>query len=223
MNCAPPFDIVRKSLSPCLSINVTSLRSTTHFRFPSVRWVSFQLLLSSLTHNPTKRPCKVHFSSTGVSVLVIFNTSISLIWESVRFSAAVVDFGCYRVRRRLPLSGLSSTRWHMFARRFRCVAVICGLSEFECFFLMRHNDGYFIARSTAAADVYFCFRICLIAVHDGISESLAERQLDVAFRSPNTLRSFNQPHQAPCRLWYGVNLVRHPGVDFHDARMRAFS
>src|ERR1700693_4696231 len=92
--------MVRKSLSPCLSINVTSLRSTTHFRFPSVRRVSFQHFLSSLTHNPTKRPCKVHFSSIGVSVLVIFNTSISLIWESVRLAAAVVNSGGYRVEQR---------------------------------------------------------------------------------------------------------------------------
>ena len=80
MNCAPSFDIVCKSLSPFLSTNVTSLRSTMHFRSSSVRWVFFQHLLSSLTHNPTNRPCRIHLSSTGVSVLVIFNTSISFVW-----------------------------------------------------------------------------------------------------------------------------------------------
>src|SRR5260370_20766299 len=79
MNCAPSFDMVRKSLSPFLSINVTSLRSTLHFRFLSVRWVFFQLLFSSPTHNPTKRPCRIHVSSGGVSVFVIFNTSASFV------------------------------------------------------------------------------------------------------------------------------------------------
>src|SRR5260370_16619708 len=77
MNCTPCFDMVRKSLSPFSSINVTSFRSTMHFRLSSVRWVFFQHLLSSLTHNPTKRPCRVHFSSADVSVLLIFNTSTS--------------------------------------------------------------------------------------------------------------------------------------------------
>src|SRR5260370_37088726 len=80
MNCAPCFDMVRRSVSPFLSINVTSFRSTTHLRLSSARWVFFQFLLSSLTHNPTKRPCRIHFSSAGVSVLVIFNTSISFVW-----------------------------------------------------------------------------------------------------------------------------------------------
>jgi len=74
-NCAPCFDIVCKSLSPVLSIDVTSLRSTMHLRLSPVRWVSFQILLTSLAHNPTKRPCRIHFSSSGVPVLVIFNTS----------------------------------------------------------------------------------------------------------------------------------------------------
>jgi hypothetical protein len=88
---------------------------------------------------------------------------------------------------------------------------------------MCHNDGYFIARSAAAADVYFCFRICLIAMHDGASQGFAERQLDIAFCAVNTLRSLNQPHQAVYRRRYGVRVTRHPGVDFQDARMGAFS
>src|SRR5260370_4775694 len=79
MNCAPSFDMVRKSLSPFLSINVTSLRSTMHFRLLSVRWVFFQLLLSSLTHNPTKQPCRIHRFSVGVSLMVILNTFTSLV------------------------------------------------------------------------------------------------------------------------------------------------
>jgi hypothetical protein len=36
----------------------------------------------------------------------------------------------------------------------------------------------------------------LVAVQDGISQGLAERQFDIQLRSGNTLRSFNQPHQA---------------------------
>jgi hypothetical protein len=32
------------------------------------------------------------------------------------------------------------------------------------------------------------------------------------------LRSFNEPHQAVHRRGDGLNLVRHPGVDFQDAR-----
>jgi hypothetical protein len=35
------------------------------------------------------------------------------------------------------------------------------------------------------------------------------------------LRSFNQPHQAVYRRRDGLNLARHPGVDFQDARMGA--
>ena len=80
MNCTPCFDMVRSSVSPFLSINVTSLRSTTHVRLSSARWVCFQILLSSPTHRPTRRPCRIHFSSAGVSDLVIFNTSISFVW-----------------------------------------------------------------------------------------------------------------------------------------------
>ena len=111
----------------------------------------------------------------------------------------------------------------IFARGLRCGAVTYCLSEVESFSPMSHYDGYFVARSAAAADVYFCFWICLIAVRDGISQSFAERQLDVAFCSLNTFRSFNQPHQAVYVRRYGMNLARHPSVDFHDARMGALS
>ena len=44
--------------------------------------------------------------------------------------------------------------------------------------------------------MYFFSWIFLIAVQDGISQSFAERQLDIQLLSRNTLRSFNQPHQA---------------------------
>src|SRR5712675_2276793 len=105
---------------------------------------------------------------------------------------------------------------------FKREPVTYRLSEVESFSLMRHNDGYFTARSAAAADVHFCFRICLIAMHDATSQGFAERHFDVAFCGVNTLRSFNQPHQAVYRRRYGVNVARHPGVDFQDARMGAF-
>jgi hypothetical protein len=44
--------------------------------------------------------------------------------------------------------------------------------------------------------VDFFFGIFLIAVYDGISQSLAERQRNVELRSLNAQRSFNQSHQA---------------------------
>jgi hypothetical protein len=82
MNCAPSFDMVRPNVSPSSSINVTSFKSTTHRRLASARWLFLQLLLSSPTHNQTKRPCWIHFSSAGVSVLVILNTSIAFVASS---------------------------------------------------------------------------------------------------------------------------------------------
>src|ERR1700674_938595 len=78
----------------------------------------------------------------------------------------------------------------------RCKAVTRSLSEVESFALIRHDDGYFVAGFAPAPDVYFLRWIFLIAVHDSISQSFAERQLDIELRSRNTLRSFNQPHQA---------------------------
>src|SRR5258706_13063271 len=59
-------------------------------------------------------------------------------------------------------------------------------------------------------------------MHDATSQGFAERYFDVALCGVNTLRSFNQPHQAVYRRRYGVNVARHPGVDFQDARMGAF-
>src|SRR5258707_9699637 len=97
------------------------------------------------------------------------------------------------------------------------------LSEVESFSLMRHNDGYFTTRSAAATDVHLCSGIYLTGVHDGISQSFAERLLDVALCFLNTFRSFHQPHQAVYRRGYRVHLARHPSVDFQDARVGAFS
>jgi len=126
-------------------------------------------------------------------VAVLIGTSHRLQRNRAEHRVAVVDFG---------------------GRAFKREPVTYRLSEVESFSLMRHNDGYFTARSAAAADVHFCFRICLIAMHDATSQGFAERHFDIAFCAVNTLRSFNQPHQAVYRRRYGVNVARHPGVDF---------
>jgi len=102
------------------------------------------------------------------------------------------------------------------------VSLFYRLSEVESFSLMRHNDGYFTARSAVAADVHFCFRICLIAMHDATSQGFAERHFDIAFCAVNTLRSFKSAASSVYRRRYGVNVARHPGVDFQDARMERF-
>src|ERR1700719_2860516 len=44
-----------------------------HARFLSVWWFFFQLALSSRTQTPLRRPSRIHFSSTGVSLKLIFN------------------------------------------------------------------------------------------------------------------------------------------------------
>jgi hypothetical protein len=89
--------------------------------------------------------------------------------------------------------------------------------------LIRHDDGYFVAGPAAAADVHFCLGIFLIAVYDGISQCLAERQLDVEFLSRNTWRSLYQQHQAVHQWRDRLNLAGHPRVDFQNGRTRALS
>jgi hypothetical protein len=74
MNCTPSLDIARKSLSPRVSMKATSLRSTTHVRPLALLWRLFQLALSSPTHGPTNRPCKIHRFSVGVSLMEILST-----------------------------------------------------------------------------------------------------------------------------------------------------
>src|SRR5580700_7621163 len=70
------------------------------------------------------------------------------------------------------------------------------LSEVESSSLIRHDDGYFVARSAAAADVYFLVWIFLIAVHDCIVERFPKRQLDAEPLARNRLGSLDQDHQA---------------------------
>src|SRR5260370_8163531 len=77
VNFAPSLASKRKSRSPHLSINVTSLRSTTQARPTSVRWLFFQHVLNCCTQGSVSRPCRAHLSSSGVSLKVIFNILFS--------------------------------------------------------------------------------------------------------------------------------------------------
>src|SRR5580704_12831345 len=77
MSCAPFLDIARSSRSPLLSMDVTSLRSIMQVRLSWLWCALFQVVLSSLTHGPTRHPCTIHLLSVGVSVMVIFSTSTS--------------------------------------------------------------------------------------------------------------------------------------------------
>src|SRR6266446_3880121 len=77
ISCAPFLHMARSSRSPLLSMNVTSLRSIMQARLSWLRCAFFQVVLSSLTHGPTKRPCTIHLLSVAVSVMVIFSTSTS--------------------------------------------------------------------------------------------------------------------------------------------------
>ena len=67
--------------------------------------------------------------------------------------------------------------------------------EVKSFSLIRHDDGYFLVWPAAAPDVHFRFWMFAIAVHDGITQSLAERQFDTELFSRNTMRTLNQQHQ----------------------------
>src|SRR6266851_711698 len=77
VNFAPSLASKRKSRSPHLSMNVTSLRSTMQTRRTSVRWLFFQHALNSCTQGSVSRPCRIHLSSAGVSLKLIFNMLLS--------------------------------------------------------------------------------------------------------------------------------------------------
>src|SRR5260370_8320300 len=74
---APCLASKRKSRSPHLSMNLTSLRSTMQTRRTSVRWLFFQHALNSCTQGSVSRPCRIHLSSAGVSLKLIFNMLLS--------------------------------------------------------------------------------------------------------------------------------------------------
>ena len=75
---APSLTRTHRSRCPLLSINVTSLKSMIPGRTCSVRWFFLQLALSSRTHGAVSRPCKIHLSSAGVSLRLIFNMDVFL-------------------------------------------------------------------------------------------------------------------------------------------------
>jgi hypothetical protein len=102
MSCAPFFDIARSNRSPPLSMNVTSLRSITQVRLSSIPCALFQVVLSSLTHGSTKRPCTIHLLSVGVSVMVIFSTSAShllSVWPELGKATQMPELGLFRQQR----------------------------------------------------------------------------------------------------------------------------
>src|ERR1700683_584476 len=110
----------------------------------------------------------------------------------------------------------------MFSSGVGCEAVAQYLCEVESSSLIRHDDGYFVARPAAAADAYGSSWIFPITVHDRIVERFPKRQLDAEPHSRNRLGSFNQHHQAVHERWDRQSLAGHPGVDFQDGRIRAF-
>src|SRR5713226_5702307 len=102
MSCAPFLDIARSSRSPLLSMNVTSLRSIMQVRLSWLPCALFQVVLSSLTHGPTKLPCTIHLLSVAVSMMVIFSTPTS--------HACQADASAYR----------------QGERRAQCCSLACG-------------------------------------------------------------------------------------------------
>lgn len=78
VNCAPRLASMRNSRSPHLSMNVTSFRSTTQARATSLRWFLFQYALNSCTQGSVSRPCRIHLSSAGVSLKLIFSMLCAL-------------------------------------------------------------------------------------------------------------------------------------------------
>src|ERR1700747_1591679 len=58
-------------------MNVTSLRSTMQSRRTSVRGFFCQHALNSCTQGSVSRPCRIHLSSGGVSLKLIFNMLFS--------------------------------------------------------------------------------------------------------------------------------------------------
>jgi hypothetical protein len=83
IKCGPSLDMVRRSRSPLLSMNVTPLRSTVHPRPFCARCLFFQHVLSSPTHGWTKRPSRVHLCSVAVSAIVIRSIRVARFLRSV--------------------------------------------------------------------------------------------------------------------------------------------
>src|SRR5208337_555061 len=69
----PSATISSSTLSPLSSTQITSSRSTVHFRPARVLFVLSHFSFRSTAHWPQSRPCKTHFSSNGVSVIMVLN------------------------------------------------------------------------------------------------------------------------------------------------------
>src|SRR5258707_796876 len=76
----------------------------------------------------------------------------------------------------------------MFGNQVQCESVIPSFSDVEPFSLVRHDDGFFLAGPAAASDVYFCSWMFVIAAHNGIPQSFAERHLNIELLARGTLR-----------------------------------
>src|SRR5260370_27430659 len=100
--------MARKRISPLLSMNVTSLRSTRHARPLRLRLTVLQFALSSLTQGPNRRPCRTHRISVGVSVMVIFSTFLSLACAS---DSTENCNGCAKHRRFSNTTELIDLNW----------------------------------------------------------------------------------------------------------------
>src|SRR6266849_9161552 len=56
---------------------MTSSRSTAHLRPSRVLLVESHFSCRSSAHTPQRRPCKTHFCSNGVSVIMVLSTGVS--------------------------------------------------------------------------------------------------------------------------------------------------
>src|ERR1700752_475693 len=92
MHCALSFTMVCRSRWPLLSMNLISLRSMMQVRSLPLRWFFFQRALSTPTQGAVRRPCRVHLSSDGVSLKLIFNMLFSF-----KSSVLLLKYDCARM------------------------------------------------------------------------------------------------------------------------------
>lgn len=93
-------------------------------------------------------------------------------------------------------------------------AVVHHASEIKSFALVHNDDRYFALGPASTTYVHFYFSPLLIAVQDRVSQSFAEGKFDIRLLARDTLRPFNQQHQAVNQRRDGFGSTRHPGIDF---------
>jgi hypothetical protein len=69
-------------------------------------------------------------------------------------------------------------------------------SEIKSFALVSNDNRYFAERLASTTYMHFYYSTFLIAVQNRVSQSFAEGQFNTRLLSQNTLRAFNQYHQA---------------------------